>query len=90
MRVEGPHRLGLRSVIGRIEWKLDHARGGGRRTGTGYDVFFQDSEASSMGRAGVGMHQTVTFNPSSGSRQTFCQYLRPSFLGELFYRIPLV
>ena len=49
MRVEGPHRLGLRSVIGRIEWKLDHARGAGRRTGTVYDVFSQDSEASSMG-----------------------------------------
>ena len=49
MRVEGPHRLGLRSVIGRIEWKLDHARGTGRRTGTGHDVFSQDSEASSMG-----------------------------------------
>ena len=49
MRVEGPHRPGLRSVIGRIEWKLDHARGTGRSTGTGYDVFSQDSEASSMG-----------------------------------------
>ena len=31
MRVEGPRRLGLRSVIGRIEWKLNHARGAGRR-----------------------------------------------------------
>ena len=49
MRVEGLHRPGLRSVIGRIEWKLDHARGTGRSTGTGYDVFSQDSEASSMG-----------------------------------------
>ena len=49
MRVEGPHRLGLRSVIGRIEWKLDHARGTGPRTGTGYDVSSQDGEASSMG-----------------------------------------
>ena len=49
MRVEGPHGLGLRSVIGRIEGKLDHAKGTGRRTGTGYDVFSQDGEASSMG-----------------------------------------
>ena len=46
MRVEGPRRLGLRSVIGRIEWKLDHARGTERRTGTGYDVSSQDGEAS--------------------------------------------
>ena len=49
MGVEGPHRLGLRSVVDRIERKLDYARGTGRRTGTGYDVFSQDSEASSMG-----------------------------------------
>ena len=49
MRVEGPHRLGLRGVVGWIERKLDDARGTGRRTGTGYDVFSQDSEASSMG-----------------------------------------
>ena len=49
MIVEGPHRLGLRSVIGRIEWKLEHARGAGRSTGTGYDAFSQDGEASSMG-----------------------------------------